>query len=73
MRPSFKVIFSEFHTCGSREQCTGSTEKTMRPSFKVIFSEFHTCGSREQCTGSTEKTQTHKARQMRCYPNPASK
>jgi len=26
MRPSFKVDFARFRTCGSREQCTGPTE-----------------------------------------------
>ena len=27
MRPSFKVRFAFFHTCGSREQCTGPSQK----------------------------------------------
>ena len=27
MKPSFKAKFVEFHTCGSREQCTGPREK----------------------------------------------
>ena len=25
VRPNFKGFFAEFHTCGSREQCTGPT------------------------------------------------
>ena len=28
--PSFKVIFAEFRTCGSREQYTGPIEKKCR-------------------------------------------
>ena len=30
VRFSFKVDFAEIHTCRSREQCTGSTEKCSR-------------------------------------------
>ena len=30
VRPNFKVIFAIFHTCRSREQCTGPREKRKR-------------------------------------------
>ena len=39
--PSFKVFFTEYNICGSREQCMGPTENT-KCSWKFSFSSIQT-------------------------------
>jgi len=51
VRPSFKEIVAEYSTCGSREQCTRSTEKQRKRKLGNATHPAFFSGSRALFTG----------------------